>query len=200
MTSPDNANPNPTGSTPAALPTLGAPAPATTAPPAPAPAPAPVKPSLQERKLFNFYRPEDGHRARAVIGIAIAVLTLYGCHALWDWLPKGPEDFWGKRLFDLGDEQFSINPAVALALSLATGLLFGTFKLVNYPRFVDFLIDTENELKKVSWASRRQVINESIVVLATVIILGFYVWCIDSIFILIRTKIDWNQLWNKLLG
>jgi len=201
MSSPDNTNPDPASRTPAGLPMPTVGAPVTSAPAPSAPVPAQPKPSLQERKLFNFYRPEEGHRSRAVIGIAIAVLSLYGCHALWDWLPKGQEDFWGKKLYDLGgDEQFRLNPAVTLAVALSLGFLIATFKLINYPRFVDFLIDTENELKKVSWASQRQVISESIVVLATVIIIGIYVFCIDQILILIRTKIDWNQLWNKLLG
>ena len=204
MSTPENTNPSP-------LPVTGG-GPAASAPPPPvqlpasAPAPAP-KPgaamsgaSLQERKLFNFYRPEEGHRARALIGIAITVLGLYGCHALWDWLPKGLEDFWGKKLLDLGAEEFTLNPAVALALALGIAVCLGAFKLVNYPRFVDFLIDTENELKKVSWASRRQVVSESIVVLATVIIVGLFVFGVDQLLILIRTGIKWNDLWNKLPG
>jgi preprotein translocase SecE subunit len=125
------------------------------------------------------------------------VLTLYGSHALWDWLPKGAQDFWGKHLFDLGDEQFTINPAVTLALSIAIGSLFGVFKLVNYPRFVDFLIDTESELKKVSWASRRQVISESIVVLSTVIIIGVYVFLVDMLLQTVK-RLDWDFLLHKL--
>jgi preprotein translocase subunit SecE len=194
MSTPDNNNPNPVP-----LETVGAPA---ASAPAPAPIPAPAaqgpKPSLQERKLFNFYRPEEGHRGRALIGgIAISVLALYGCHALWDWLPKGVEDFWGKHLFDLGDEQFTINPAVTLALGLSIASLLSVFKLVNYPRFVDFLIDTENELKKVSWASKRQVISESIVVLATVILIGFYVFLVDMLLQLVK-RFDWEILWHKL--
>lgn len=191
MSNPENPNPAP-------LPVTGGSAPAASAPPPPASqpsAPAPNKggASLQERKLFNFYRPEEGHRGRAVIGIATAVLLLYGCHSLWDWLPKGAEDFWGKKLFDLGDDAFAVNPAVALALGLAIAFLVGTFKLINYPRFVDFIIDTENELKKVSWASRRQVINESIVVLATVVIIGAYVFLVDMLIQAIK-RLDWNSI------
>jgi preprotein translocase subunit SecE len=197
MSTPENTNPAPLPVASGAPAASAAPAPT---PPASSPAPAakPTAASLQERKLFNFYRPEEGHRARALIGIALAVLGLYGCHALWDWLPKGTEDFWAKKLFDLGDDQFSVNPAVTLALVLALVVLVGVFKLVNYARFVDFLIDTESELKKVSWASRRQVMSESIVVLATVIIVGLFVFGVDQLLILIRTGIKWNQIWDKL--
>ncbi|MEZ0229866.1 MAG: preprotein translocase subunit SecE [Planctomycetota bacterium] len=204
MSTPDNNNPSPlpvTGGGPAA--SAPAPPPAsqpTSAPAAPAPAPKPSGASLQEKRLFNFYRPDEGHRARALIGIAIAILGLYGSHSLWDWLPKGPEDFWGKKIFDLGSDEFALNPAVALALALSVGVLAAVLKLVNYPRFVDFLIDTESELKKVSWASRRQVMSESIVVLATVVIVGLFVFTVDQLLILIRTGIQWNEIWNKLLG
>jgi preprotein translocase SecE subunit len=194
---------------PAPLPVTGGSPAASAAPAAPAPVPAPTpastppaqKPSpqsLQERRLFNVYRPDDGHRPRAVIGIAVAVLALWGCHQLHEWLYTGKDTFWGKTLFELGDEQFAVYPAVALALILAVASLFGVFKLINYPRFVDFLIDTESELKKVSWASRRQVIDESIVVLATVVIVGVFVFVVDQALILVRSGIKWDDLWNKL--
>jgi preprotein translocase subunit SecE len=196
MSTPENTNPQPAARPLETVAATAASAPASTPAPA-AVAPPASKASLQERRLFNFYRPEDGHRARAVIGIAIAVITLYGCHALWDWLPKGTEDFWGKHLFDLGDEQFTVNPAVALALFLAVSSLIAVFKLVNYPRFVDFLIDTENELKKVSWASRRQVISESVVVLSTVILIGAYVFLVDMLLQLVK-RLDWDFLLHKL--
>jgi len=190
MTTPDNTNPTPPLSAPVT--SAPAPLPVASAPAAAAPGP---KPSLQERKLFNFYRPEEGHRARALIGIAIAVILLYGCHSLWGWLPT--EGVWGQKLFDFGDDQFAVTPGLAISLGLALAFLFGTFRLINYPRFVDFLIDTENELKKVSWASRRQVISESIVVLATVIIIGVYVFLVDLLLQAIK-RLDWNAIFQKL--
>ena len=168
-----------------------------------APHPAQPKLSLQERRLVEFYRPEEGHRSRAVIGIATAVLFLYGTHAFYEWLPQ---EFWHKSISKvnalIGTEgtEFMVTPAIVVALALAVAILLGAFKLVNYPKFVDFLIDTENELKKVSWASRPQVISESIVVVATVLIVGIYVFMIDNILILLKTKIDWNAFWNKILG
>jgi preprotein translocase subunit SecE len=174
---------------------------ATTVPAAPQ-APQP-KPSLQERRLVEFYRPEEGHRSRAVIGIATAVLALYGTHAFYEWLPQ---EFWQKSITKLntliGTEgtEFMVTPALVVAVAMAIAILFAVYKLVNYPKFVDFLIETENELKKVSWASRQQVISESIVVVATVLIVGIYVFMVDNILILVKTKIDWNAFWNKILG
>src|SRR5206468_3775965 len=121
------------------------------------------------------------------IGIATSVLALYGTHAFYEWLPQ---ELWHKSITKLnaliGTEgtEFMVTPALCLAAGLAIAILFGAFRLVNYPKFVDFLIDTENELKKVSWASRQQVISESIVVVATVLIVGIYVFMIDNILIL----------------
>ncbi len=56
----------------------------------------------------------------------------------------------------------------------------GIFRLVNGPKFADFLIATESEMKKVSWSSRAELIGSTVVVIVTVLILAAYIFGIDS--------------------
>lgn len=44
-----------------------------------------------------------------------------------------------------------------------------SFRLVNYPRFADFLISVESEIDKVSWPSRTELYRSTVVVLVTML-------------------------------
>jgi len=159
-----------------------------------------AQPPVESQPLIRFYRPEEGHRSRAVIGFALATLLLYGSHAFYEWLPV---DTWHKPLPTIGTflgDEFAISSALLSSVLLATAVVIGVFKLVNHPKFVDFLIETEGELEKVAWASQRQVINESIVVVVTVLILMGFVFVVDGVLILFKKLPVWEPLWDKLFG
>jgi preprotein translocase SecE subunit len=50
---------------------------------------------------------------------------------------------------------------------------------VNYPVFADFLIATEAEINKVSWTPRARLIQDTIVVLASVVIITLFLFVVD---------------------
>lgn len=186
---------NPKPNEPVQLPSSGS---STTAAPSPEKKDDKKAVSLQEGRLFEFYRAEEGQRARAVIGLALATLALYGAHAFHDWLPEN----WHRALPGIGtvlddSGQFALSGALLSAGAIAVASLVGIYKLINYPKFVDFLIDTENELKKVSWASKRQVVTESIVVVFCVVLVGAYIFAIDSILIMLK-KLPWDNFWSRI--
>lgn len=54
-----------------------------------------------------------------------------------------------------------------------------SFRLVNYPRFADFLIDVEGEMNKVSWASQQELYRATIVVLVTMFFLAVVLFVYD---------------------
>jgi preprotein translocase SecE subunit len=66
---------------------------------------------------------------------------------------------------------------VPLLLTLAT--LWLAYRVVNFPPFADFLIATEAELNKVSWASRKRLFQDTIVVLTTVVLLTIFLFVVD---------------------
>jgi len=80
-------------------------------------------------------------------------------------------------------------PQVRFALPLLLGGLglWLAWRLVNFPAFADFLIATEAELNKVSWTTRKRLIQDTIVVLATVFLLTVFLFAVDI-------------LWGRLLS
>jgi preprotein translocase SecE subunit len=66
-----------------------------------------------------------------------------------------------------------------LPILLAALALWGAWRIVNVPSFADFLIATEAELNKVSWTSRRRLVQDTIVVLVTVILFTVFLFVVD---------------------
>ena len=64
-------------------------------------------------------------------------------------------------------------------LLLAAAGLWLAFRVVNLPVFADFLIATEAELNKVSWPTRKSVVQDTIVVLMTVFMLTVFLFLVD---------------------
>jgi len=48
--------------------------------------------------------------------------------------------------------------------------------------FIEFLKDVRGELKKVTWPSKSEVTNSTIVVIVCTIIIGVYLWLCDFLF------------------
>ena len=60
------------------------------------------------------------------------------------------------------------------------------YRVLNFPPFVDFLTDTEVEMKKVSWTSKDDLYRATMVVLTTVILMSVFLFLV-------------NQVWVRLL-
>lgn len=147
---------------------------------------------------LELYKPEDATRSRGMLAVLIAGLLGYGIYSLYDFLAIG---FWQKDLIGgvLGDE-FPISPRVILSGALFVALGIGTYMLVNHHKVVDFLIATEDEMTKVSWSPRHEVISSSVVVVATTVILGLYLWGVDSLLVFLKNAVPWDVFWNRVLG
>jgi preprotein translocase SecE subunit len=71
----------------------------------------------------------------------------------------------------------SIQFTVPLLL-LAASIWFA-WRVVNMPMFADFLIATEAELNKVSWTTQRRLVQDTIVVLITVVMMAVFLFGMD---------------------
>jgi preprotein translocase SecE subunit len=71
----------------------------------------------------------------------------------------------------------SVQYTVPLLLIAAT--LWLAWRAVNFPVFADFLIATEAELNKVSWTTRRRLMQDTVVVLATVLLMAVFLFAMD---------------------
>ncbi len=83
----------------------------------------------------------------------------------------------GKTLLLLPDIRFTV------PLLLVLFALWFAYRVVNFPVFADFLIATEAELNKVSWTTRRRLVQDTIVVLTTMLLLTGFLFAMDSLWI-----------------
>jgi preprotein translocase subunit SecE len=65
-------------------------------------------------------------------------------------------------------------------LLLVAGAWLG-YRLVNMPIFADFLIAVEAEMSKVTWPTRKELFRGSVVVIVTIVSLGFVLVAYDFI-------------------
>lgn len=59
-----------------------------------------------------------------------------------------------------------------------------------WKRFINYFRDVRNEAKKVTWPSRREVVNTTLVVIVAVIFFGFYLFLWDIIFSWFLAKVE----------
>jgi preprotein translocase SecE subunit len=77
---------------------------------------------------------------------------------------------------DTRHDRMTLVPQVKIVvpLVLLAGVIWLAWRIVNLPTFADFLIATEAELNKVSWTSRKRLVQDTVVVLvATMLITAF---------------------------
>lgn len=108
------------------------------------------------------HKPMQGRQARLYTAVSIGVLVVMG---LW-------------RLYEV---LLPYSPLTRFGIPTALGLVFGwfTYRLVEFPPFVEFLIATEAEMNKVSWTTRDDLYRATTVVLSTVLLMSFYLFGVD---------------------
>ncbi len=74
-----------------------------------------------------------------------------------------------------------------LPLVLGVGLVWIAWRIVNIPGFADFLVATEAEMNKVSWTNRRRLVQDTIVVLTTVVLMTAFLFVLDLVWIRVLT-------------
>lgn len=105
---------------------------------------------LTELFQVGVYKRSQGKITRQATFGALAIAVVIGAWRLHGYM-EGAEWFEGARF---------VVPGIILAVGLWIG-----FRLVNYPRFADFLIAVEAEMNKVSWPSRAELYRSSFVVI-----------------------------------
>jgi preprotein translocase subunit SecE len=123
----------------------------------------------------SVYKPNQGRIVRQLTCLAIWVVVALGCWALYSTL---------RGAFESRAYLVSGIPSVLLL----AGAWFG-FRLVNWPRFADFLIAVEAEMNKVTWPSKEELIRAAFVVIFTIFFLGIALFLFDIV---------WQQVFSFL--
>ena len=123
---------------------------------------------------LKIYKKGQGYYTRMGTAIGAGFLAALGCWSLYSKL-EGISAGEGELISS--NVKSWIQAGVPAALFLGLGWLI--FKLVNTPRFADFMIATEGEMKKVSWSTKKEIITSTKVVIITVFILAFMLAVVD---------------------
>jgi preprotein translocase subunit SecE len=131
-----------------------------------------VSPFWRDLFSMGIYKRSQGRIARQVTFAVLAIGLALGALALW---------------YFLSDAGKSVQSAVAGVV--AVGGFWICYRVVNLPRFADFLIAVEAEMNKVSWPSRVELVRSSLVVLITMFGLAAMLFAYDLIWQAVLTAL-----------
>lgn len=109
----------------------------------------------------GVYKRSQGRIVRQVTCITIWTIVILGVWRLW-------ETYFRELSFEENMQTVGnlLRYSVPMGLLLIGGWI--GYRLVNWPRFADFLISVEAEMNKVSWPERPEWIKGSMVVMFTI--------------------------------
>jgi preprotein translocase SecE subunit len=136
------------------------------------------------------YKPGQGSFARLTTNVAVLVTLFLGSVELYSWI-QSPDDTsiipGGASVFeDLPLLGVPLSYKLLLCLALFIGLFWLVRRWINKPAAVDALIETEMEMKKVSWPTMPEARTATwVVVLVTVLLtasLAFFDYALVTLF------------------
>jgi preprotein translocase SecE subunit len=153
------------------------------------------------------YKANQGQRVRRATVIGVMVLVICGIVTLinhgtlktgagWQVAKPLATDVWAPAVdpwvvtapFGTSKMVFMYRITLAMPVLLFGAACWFSWRLVNWPMFADFLIATEAEMNKVSWTTRKRLVQDTIVVLATVVLMTFFLFVVDMLWIKILTN------------
>jgi preprotein translocase subunit SecE len=117
----------------------------------------------------------QGKRARWIAYALGGGLVLFGAIALFATINKPGQHVWLDGVPVIGALTL-YNVLAALVFGLG---LLALHLLLNRPQLVDLLIDTELEMKKVSWPSKKEVQSATLIVVLVTVILAMLLFGFD---------------------
>src|ERR1043166_1510028 len=131
-------------------------------------------------RSFSWTKAGQGTWVRSSALIALGALTAFGCTAFY-MLPSSTSTWWGNILYkaEILGKQFSIRPILFPSAGILTTVMFVIFLLLNQEKWAEFLIETEGELKKVSWPARKEYLGSASVVVVVVAIISLFLFFVD---------------------
>jgi len=135
---------------------------------------------------FAVYKPGQGYWTRVLTAVAVGTIVLSGI----GWFLNGV--FQTKILPKLGaaaqTNDLYWKAGIAVTVILVTGALLWT--ILNKPNIADFMIATENEMKKVNWPSQKAVIGLTWVVISGTLMIASLLYVINIVFSWFFIEID----------
>jgi preprotein translocase SecE subunit len=122
------------------------------------------------------YKKDQGRYARLAAFWTLAILSFYGATRLYETMQTLFGGALDAPIAGIVVPLFAINlsPAFLIAtVGFCAGIWF-LYRWLESPKVADLLIETESELRKVTWPTYPEVINSSVVVVVCVLFLMAY--------------------------
>ncbi|KKO19018.1 MAG: preprotein translocase subunit SecE [Candidatus Brocadia sp.] len=138
--------------------------------------------------FFSVYRKGVGLYSRITVGIALGILALFASLSLYNALVDLP-NIAGAAKVPLVDIGLTWGLVCSIVLFLFLGFFICIFVAgletkirpldSGGKKTVEFLIETQGELQKVSWPTKYELVGSTAVVLVSVIVIGVFVLGVD---------------------
>jgi len=114
---------------------------------------------------LSVHKKGQGTGARGIAGVVAALLGTWAAHQMYYTL--------------LGASM----PVRIIGTAVVGGLFVGAplYLVLFHHQVVDILIETQQEMRKVAWSSRSEVIGSTVVVLVTVAMLAVFILLMDLV-------------------
>lgn len=124
---------------------------------------------------LKIYKRGQGKNSRLWTAIVLLVVIAAGCWRLHEKLSAAsPDNPWVHTMI----------PAIVFALF--SGIIYW---LSNIPSIANFLIAAEGEIKKVSWSSRKEIVNSTLIVITVVAVMATGLGLVDIAFRLFFSEV-----------
>jgi preprotein translocase subunit SecE len=120
--------------------------------------------------MFEIYKKGQGTTARWIAAAGMGALAAFGTFELYDSLSGITSGIAGVPWGTLISVVVFLGAAVLIAW------------LINLPKFVDYLIMSEIELRKVSWPTREELKRQTTVVIIALVAFSLVLWIADVVF------------------
>ena len=120
------------------------------------------------------YKQDQGRLARMASFWTLVAMTFYGCSSLRAELPGYFQQLGEPLIAGLPEIPVlgvHLDAALLIAFVLFVAGTWLIYRWLETPKNADLLIETEAELRKVTWPTMKEVINASIVVIISVLFL-----------------------------
>ncbi|MAI67146.1 MAG: preprotein translocase subunit SecE [Phycisphaerae bacterium] len=120
----------------------------------------------------GIYKQGQGYWVRLMSAIGFGLLVMMGVIWLWDQIG-------GIQIGNL--EPVYVQGGVSVIVIAICGLI--GFQLIGRkPKFVDFMIATEGEMRKVNWSTRREIVGSTILVILLTLFIALFCKVVDLAF------------------
>jgi preprotein translocase SecE subunit len=135
------------------------------------------------------YKKDQGRMARMTAYWSGTIFLFYGCVSLFREMSSSvqlSQAIGGIEIPVLG---MDLSPSLLIAAVVFLGGAYLFFRWVERPKQADLLIETEGEMKKVTWPSLSETMSGSITVILTVLVLMAILALFDMALGNVATKI-----------